>query len=634
MVAARVDVVGRTRQFSTPELPRGCSPVAELRTIPVWFGEEERETAVYERSMLARGQEILGPAILCEPRATTIIEPGWRGRVLARGELLLEESASDGEESRRGAASESPSSIASSAPDPITLELFNHRFAAIAEQMGITLRQTASSVNVKERLDFSCALFTSRGDLVVNAPHIPVHLGAMSETVKSIIADNPDLKPGDVFVTNDPYRGGSHLPDITVVTPVHDPSDNSLLFFTASRAHHAELGGIRPGSMPPFSRNLEEEGVLIRNFKLFDGGQSRFEQLRARLLAPPWPTRAVEENLADLNAQVAANRRGQRDLLALLERHGSSYVLSYMGHMQDAAARKVRRSLSELPDGRHSFADHLDDGTPIKVTISIEGAGAIVDFTGSGAIHQGNLNANRAIVTAAVMYVLRCFIDEDIPLNEGVLDPVRIILPEGILNPRGHEAPSRCPAVVGGNVETSQRVVDVLLGALNLAAASQGTMNNVLFGDRAFGYYETICGGAGATPGAAGADAVHTHMTNTRLTDPEVMEQRLPVRVLEFGIRKDSGGKGQFRGGDGVVRRLEFLAPLELSIVSQRRGHYRPFGLSGGLPGQLGENRLDRCDGKAENLGGLAQTTVAPGDILTIKTPGGGGYGNANDSSG
>jgi 5-oxoprolinase (ATP-hydrolysing) len=507
------------------------------------------------------------------------------------------------------------------------LEILNNQFATIAEQMGITLRNTSCSVNVKERLDFSCALFTDAGDLVVNAPHIPVHLGAMSETVKRTIADNPRMQPGDVFVTNDPYRGGSHLPDITVVTPVHDPATKRLLFFTANRAHHAELGGVSPGSMPPFSRNLAEEGVLIRNFRLVDAGRSHFDQLRVLLTSGDYPSRSPEDNLADIAAQVAANRQGANDLLALIDRYRWPVVEAYMGYIQDAAERKMRSALSQLPDGRHQFLDHLDDGSPIAVAITVSEDSAIIDFTGTGPVLAGNLNANRAIVTAAVMYCLRCLIDEDIPMNQGVLAPVQIVLPTCLLNPAERDLPGECPAVVGGNVETSQRVVDVLLGAVRAAAASQGTMNNLLFGDATFGYYETICGGAGATPDGPGADAVHTHMTNTRLTDPEILEQRYPVRVREFSIRRGSGGRGRHSGGDGVVRSLEFLKTVDVSIVSQRRGEYRPYGLAGGRAGAAGENRLRRRDGTTVRLPGSATFIAEPGDVLTILTPGGGGWG-------
>jgi 5-oxoprolinase (ATP-hydrolysing) len=629
IVAARVEVVGHS-----PQEPPPCAAATQRptpRTTTAWFDAVEHQTAVYDRAALAAGETIEGPAIIHESSSTTVIDPGWQGQIVDTGALVLTD--------RVGAAgSLAPAHSKTgegdpSAPDPVLLEIFNNQFAGIAEQMGITLRNTASSVNVKERLDFSCAIFTAAGDLVVNAPHIPVHLGAMGETVKCLLADfGNDLHPGDVLVTNNPYRGGSHLPDVTVVTPVFEAASGGatpprLLFFTASRAHHAEIGGIRPGSLPPFSRNLAEEGVLIRGMKLVDAGRSRLEEFRQLLLSGKYPTRNVADNLADVEAQVAANHRGAGDLARLVERYGLPMVLAYMGHIQAAAERKMRMALARLADGEYAFVDHLDDGSPIAVRITIQGDEATLDFVGTGPVLAGNLNANRAIVTAAVMYCLRSLIGEEIPLNQGVLAPVKIVVPECLLNPPEGRSPEASPAVVGGNVETSQRVVDVVLGALRLAAASQGTMNNLVFGDARFGYYETICGGAGATPEADGADAVHTHMTNTRLTDPEVIEQRYPIRVREFSIRRGSGGKGRRRGGDGVVRVLEFLRALEVSIVSQRRGEYPPYGLAGGEPGAAGRNTLRRADGTVEHLGGQVQFTAAPGDVLTIETPGGGGFG-------
>ncbi|HEV3005214.1 MAG TPA: hydantoinase B/oxoprolinase family protein, partial [Pirellulales bacterium] len=615
IVAVRVEVIGRTADYDAPaQEPHPGEPRGE-RTVTAYFEGAVHETQVFDRGKLRAGEVIHGPAIVYEALATTVIDPGWRAGVLVRGELLLDDVGSAG---RREVSTE---------VDPVMLEIFNNQFAGIAEQMGITLRNTSSSVNVKERLDFSCAVFTSTGDLVVNAPHIPVHLGAMGETVKRIVADNPDLRTGDVFVTNDPYRGGSHLPDVTVVTPVHDAAGGKLLFFTASRAHHAEIGGIRPGSMPPFSRNLSEEGVLIRNFKLVAAGRTRIDALRELLLAGEYPTRNVADNLADVAAQVAANNQGARDLGRLVERYGLPVVAAYMRHIQAAAEQKMRSALARLPDGEHRFVDHLDDGSPIAVTITVKGDSAVIDFTGTGPVLAGNLNANRAIVTAAVMYSLRCLIAEDIPLNQGVLAPVRIVLPECLLNPPEGPTPQTSVAMVGGNVETSQRVVDALLGALGVAAASQGTMNNLSFGDATFGYYETICGGSGATRQAAGADAVHTHMTNTRLTDPEVLEQRYPVRLVEFSIRRGSGGSGLRRGGDGVVRRIEFLRDLEVSILSQRRGLYPPYGLAGGRSGALGKNTLLRADGTVDSLPGQVQLVACVGDVLTVETPGGGAYG-------
>ncbi len=624
VVAARVEAVGRS-SIPAPDSRRVTAghPTAKEST-QAWFRGQSRSTAIYQRHALRAGDRVEGPAIITEQVSTTVVDPGWIAEVLSGFELLLTPSRQPTEQSHF------KTEVATNRADPVLLELFNNQFAGIAEQMGITLRNTSSSVNVKERLDFSCAVFTPSGDLVVNAPHIPVHLGAMSETVKCVIADNPDMGPGDVFITNDPYRGGSHLPDITVVTPVFRTDENArerLLFFTASRAHHAEIGGIAPGSMPPFSKCLAEEGVLIRNFKLVEHGESRHAALRQLLLDGPYPTRSVDDNLADIEAQVAANHQGARDLLRLIDHYGWATTEAYMRHIQAAAETKMRAALSRFPDGDHQFADHLDDGSKIAVTFSICGDRAVIDFAGTAPVLDGNLNANRAIVTAAIMYCLRCLIHEDIPLNQGVLAPIDLKLPTCLLNPPAHKDPANCAAVAGGNVETSQRIVDVLLGALGVAAASQGTMNNVLFGDSSFGYYETICGGSGATHESDGADAVHTHMTNTRLTDPEVLELRYPVRVREFSIRQGSGGSGKCSGGNGVVRKLEFLRPLQVSILSQRRGDYLPYGLTGGQAARRGENSLHRADGSEEVLGGAAHFNVEPGDVLIIKTPGGGGVG-------
>ncbi|MBL9122996.1 MAG: hydantoinase B/oxoprolinase family protein [Planctomycetaceae bacterium] len=623
IVSARVEVAGRT---ATAAAPSASLPPVELlsttETTTAWFDAQPRETLLLDRAHLILGQRIQGPAIVREQSSTTVIDPGWVAEVLSGGELLLADQGTH------------PRAAVSTTADPVMLEVFNNLFAGIAEQMGITLRNTSASVNVKERLDFSCALFTARGELVVNAPHIPVHLGAMGQTVRAIIAHNARIEPGDVYVTNDPYQGGSHLPDVTVITPVHDPASGRLIFFTASRAHHAEIGGIVPGSMPPFSRNLAEEGVLIRNFKLVSGGHERFAALAEMLAAPPYPSRKVDENLADIAAAVAANRQGAGELERLIERYSLPVVEAYMRHIQDAAERRMRLALAKLPPGRREFLDYLDDGTPIAVAVTIVGDAATIDFAGTGPVLAGNLNANRAIVTAAVLYCLRLLIDEEIPLNEGVLAPVTIVVPEGsLLAPPQRATPAECAAVVGGNVETSQRIVDVVLGALGIAAASQGTMNNLLFGDATFGYYETICGGSGATADEPGADAVHTHMTNTRLTDPEVLERRTPVRLHEFSIRRGSGGEGLHPGGAGVVRKLEFLRELDVSILSQRRGPYPPYGQHGGAPGALGRNTIYRADGSEETLPNQAQLLVRPGDVLVIETPGGGGFGTARPSA-
>jgi 5-oxoprolinase (ATP-hydrolysing) len=618
ITAARVEVVGA--------LPAPEETAAELRlrhpeartATGVTFAGRMHPTPVFLRDDLQPGDEFDGPAILCETTSTVVVDPGFTAQILARGELLLTD------------AGRPPALSLSTDVDPIQLEIFNNLFASIAEQMGTTLERTAISTNVKERRDFSCAIFSASGQLVVNAPHIPVHLGAMGETVKHILSEAGPFSPGDVFVTNDPYRGGSHLPDVTVVTPVHDSQTGQLLFATASRAHHAEIGGIVPGSMPPFSRVLGDEGVLISDFKLVDRSASRENELRQLLLAGPHPTRNVHDNLTDVAAQVAANAIGANQLRRLVERYSLPVVAAYMEHIQQAAAQKMRSALARIPDGTYSHTDYLDDGTPICVAITKQGDRAIVDFTGTGPVLATNLNANRAIVTAAVLYVFRCLINEDIPLNGGVLEPVEIVLPPCLLNPHPAADPSQSPAVVGGNVETSQRVVDTLLGALHAAAASQGTMNNLTFGDATFGYYETICGGSGATQNSDGADAVHTHMTNTRLTDPEVIERRYPIRVREFRIRRGSGGSGRHRGGDGVVRRLEFLRPLTVSMLSERRGPFAPFGFDAGSDGFKGRNTLTRAGTtQAEDLGGKFAIVVQPGDVLTIQSPGGGGFGAA-----
>jgi 5-oxoprolinase (ATP-hydrolysing) len=493
--------------------------------------------------------------------------------------------------------------------------------------MGERLRRTAVSTNVKERLDFSCALLDPAGELVVNAPHIPVHLGALGLCVRRLREVMP-LAPGDVAVTNHPGFGGSHLPDVTVVTPVYEGSH--LLGFVASRAHHAEIGGIRPGSMPPGARRLVEEGVVIPPMYLARAGEADWDGLRRLLLEAPYPTRAVEENLADLRAAVAANHRGAEALQALAREHGREAVERYMDALEARAEARLREALARLPARRYEALERLDDGSPLAVRIDIaghQGEGAVVDFSGSAGVHPGNLNAPPAVVRSAVLYVLRLLIAEPLPLNEGILRPVDIRIPPGMLNPPFPEDPAEAPAVVGGNVETSQRLVDTLIKALGLAACSQGTMNNLLFGNARFGYYETVCGGAGAGPGFAGASAVHTHMTNTRITDPEVVEHRYPVRVESFGIRRGSGGEGRWRGGDGAVRELTFLEPMSLSLLSQHRVE-APYGMAGGGPGRPGRQTLIRASGEVEELAPVDGREVGPGDRLVLETPGGGGWGS------
>ncbi len=517
-----------------------------------------------------------------------------------------------------------------SAPGAVVEELFTARFEALAREMGELLRRTALSTNVKERLDFSCALLDPEGELVVNAPHIPVHLGALGLCVRTV-AEALDLAPGDVAVTNSPAFGGSHLPDVTVITPVFEPGAGggrpALLGYVASRAHHAEIGGTRPGSMPPDARCLAEEGVVIPPTRLVSGGEPRWEAVRALLAGGPHPSRAVAENLADLGAAVAANHRGAEGLIALVAAHGREAVTGQMRSLAGRAERRLREALERLGDGLYRAEERLDDGSPLAVAIEVEGGRARISFAGSGPVHPGNLNATPAVVRSAVLYVLRLLVEGPLPLNEGLLRPVELDIPRGLLNPEFPVDPRRAPAVVGGNVETSQRLVDTLLRALGLAACSQGTMNNVLFGNAGFGYYETVCGGCGATPGTDGASAVHSHMTNTRITDPEVLERRYPVRLERFAVLRGTGGAGRFRGGDGVVRELSFLEPVSLSILSQHRIE-RPYGMAGGEAGAPGRQRVIRADGEELELAPVDGCEIEPGDRLVLETPGGGGWGS------
>ena len=515
----------------------------------------------------------------------------------------------------------------------VELELFTNRFTAIAREMGERLRRTALSTNVKERLDFSCGLLDPGGHLVVNAPHIPVHLGALGVCVRTLAAALP-LAPGDVAVTNHPAFGGSHLPDVTVVTPVFTTeAPPRLLGYAASRAHHAEIGGTRPGSMPPDARRLVEEGVVIAPRHLVRAGEPRWEEVRELLSTAPYPSRAVEENLADLAAAVAANHRGATALRALAHAHGAERVLHFMAALTAQAARRVREALARRPPGRVEAEERLDDGSPLRVAIAIEGERATLDFRGSAAVHPGNLNATPAVVRSAVLYVLRLLLDAPLPLNEGLLEPVTLHIPEGILAPPFPADPAAAPAVVGGNVETSQRLVDTLLKAFRLAACSQGTMNNVLFGSPAFSYYETVCGGTGAGPGFAGAAAVHSHMTNTAITDPEVLEHRYPVRLARFAIRRGSGGEGRWRGGDGAVRELVFLEPVAVSVLGQHRRE-APYGMEGGGPGARGLQRLVRASGEVVELASVDGCDAEPGDRLVLETPGGGGWGTPEGEKG
>jgi len=573
------------------------------------------DTPFFDRTMMRAGNRVDGPAVLVEPNATTVVEPGWRGRVTESGDLVLRRTVP-----RQEAA-------VGTGVDPVQLEIFNNLFMNVAEQMGVVLENTASSVNIKERLDFSCAVFDSAGDLIANAPHIPVHLGSMSESIKSIVAANPEMAPGQVFVMNAPYAGGTHLPDVTVVRPVYDAAEDSPIFYVAARGHHADIGGTTPGSAPADSTSVEEEGVLIDNFLLVEEGRFRETELRAVLGSGPHPARNPDLNVADLKAQVAACERGVSELLRLVDHYGLPAVHAYMGHVKDNAEESVRQVIDALSDS--SFTSVMDDGHRVRVRIAVNRAdrSATIDFTGTSATHPGNYNAPSAIAHAAVLYVFRCLVDDDIPLNAGCLKPLEVVLPESsMVNPRYPAA------VIAGNVETSQLIVDTLFGALGVMAASQGTMNNFTWGDDRHQYYETICGGAGATASSVGCDAVHTHMTNSRLTDPEVLEWRYPVILETFHIRRGSGGAGTHRGGDGAVRRLRFTTPMHVNVLSSRRV-VQPFGLSGGGVGAVGRNRVIRADGTVEELPGNIHVEVGPGDRFEIRTPGGGGFGRP-DSGG
>jgi 5-oxoprolinase (ATP-hydrolysing) len=509
--------------------------------------------------------------------------------------------------------------------DPVMLEVFNNLYMSIAEQMGVTLQNTAYSVNIKERLDFSCAVFDPAGNLVANAPHMPVHLGSMSESVRVVIRENEGtMRTGDVYVLNAPYNGGTHLPDVTVVTPVFDEAGNDILFYVGSRGHHADIGGLTPGSMPPHSRIAEEEGVLIDNFKLLDGGAFREDAFRALLASGTYPARNIDQNIADIRAQIAANEKGVGELRKMVAHFGLATVHAYMGHVQDNAEESVRRVIDVLQDGEFTYP--MDDGSEIKVRVTIDPARrqATVDFTGTSAQRENNFNAPSAVCRAAVLYVFRTLVDDEIPMNEGCLKPIDIVIPAGSML-----APRYPAAVVAGNVETSQVITDALYGALGVMAAAQGTMNNLTFGNRRYQYYETICGGSGAGPDYDGTSAVHTHMTNSRLTDPEVLEWRFPVVLESFEIRAGSGGAGAHRGGDGTVRRLRFEEDMEVMMLSNHR-IVAPYGLAGGDPGALGRNWIERAGGGRHEMTGTDKADIGAGDIFVIETPGGGGYGSVS----
>jgi 5-oxoprolinase (ATP-hydrolysing) len=624
VVTARVELTEAAAQpperaSAAPSRP--TDPPAPIRTTQRWAdsdrpgaGDEER-APVFLREALRPGHRLDGPALILEATATIALDPGWSLEVLASGVIIARDHGR--------AVAPAPDHAA---PDPALLEVFGGKFMAIAAQMGAVLQRTALSTNIRERLDFSCAVFDAAGQLCANAPHIPVHLGAMSEAIRGVLAVHPAPGVGDVYVTNDPAAGGSHLPDITVIAPVHD-SDGALRFFTASRGHHADIGGVTPGSMPPRSRTLQEEGVVLRAITAVHRGALDRPALLRELSFGPYPARRPQDNIADLEAQIAACHLGARLLLQLCADVGEPLVSRYMAHLQSYAAAAVRRAIARLPPGTRGFSDRLDDGALIAVTVTIGADAMIIDFAGTAPAVDSNLNAPRAVTVAAVLYVLRLLAGEAIPLSSGCLAPITLKIPSGsILDP----PPDR--AVAAGNVETSQRVVDVLLAALGLAAASQGTMNNLTFGDATFGYYETLAGGAGATATADGAAAVHTHMTNTRLTDPEHFEARFPVRLWELSVRRGSGGAGQHRGGDGLCREFEALRPLEIGLLAERRQR-PPFGLFGGRPGAPARDLLDgapfppsaRPEGSPTS--GKISAHVPAGARVRVETPGGGGYG-------
>ena len=593
--------------------PRLSGTPHTIDRVVMWSGGAEHVAPVFDRGALLAGDVIEGPALIREANATTIVEPGWRAEVSAHDHLTL----------RRVVPLVRRVAAGAERADPVLLELFNNLFMNVAEQTGAVLQNTALSVNIKERLDFSCAIFDAEGALVANAPHIPVHLGAMGESVRTVLARRrATLKPGDVVALNNPFNGGTHLPDITVITPVFDDPGERIRFFVGSRGHHVDVGGITPGSTPPASRTLEEEGVVIDDFLLVDGGYFREAEFRAVLAGARYPARSPDVNVADIKAQIAANAKGVQELHRVMAHYGWDVVAAYMRHVMDNAEESVRRVIDRIGSGRFTY--RMDSGAPLQVAITVDHAArtATVDFTGTGAQHRdNNFNAPPAVTRAAVLYVFRCLVGDEIPLNDGCLKPIRLIIPPG-----SFLAPEPGAAVVAGNTEVSQATCNALFGALGTIACSQATMNNFLFGNATYQYYETICGGTGAGPDFDGTSAVQTHMTNTRMTDPEVLELRYPVRLEEFRIRRGSGGRGCHRGGDGALRRLRFLEPMTAVIVASRRA-VPPFGLAGGEAGAAGEQWVERADGTRLLLSGTDSAELAPGDVFAIATPGGGGYG-------
>ena len=609
--AVAVEAIAGGEPVTEPTLPsrEGAGP-EPVDTVAMWSGGVEHQTSVYDRTSLRAGDRLPGPALVREANATTVVEPGWTAEVTARDHMLL----------RRTQPLPSRIAPGTGQPDPVLLELFNNLFMNVAEQTGAVLQNTSQSVNIKERLDFSCAIFDADGNLVANAPHVPVHLGAMGESVKTVLRlRGGTLRPGDVVALNNPFNGGTHLPDITVITPVFHAG--AIRFFVGSRGHHADIGGTTPGSTPPGSRTLEEEGVVIDDFLLVSAGEFQEAGFRALLSGARYPARSPDVNVADIKAQVAANERGVQELARVVHQYGWDLVREYMGHVMDNAEESVRRVIARMGGGTFDYT--MDDGTPLRVAVTVDQAArtATVDFTGTGPQRPGNFNAPPAVTRAVVLYVFRCLVGEDIPLNDGCLKPIRIVIPPGTFL-----SPEPGAAVVAGNTEVSQATCNALFGALGTLACSQATMNNVLFGDGTRQYYETVCGGMGAGPDGDGASAIQTHMTNTRMTDPEVLELRYPVRLERFSIRRGSGGAGRQRGGDGAVRRIRFLEAMTAVVVASRR-EVVPFGLHGGAPGAAGQQWIERADGTVQPMSGTSRADLLPGDTLTIETPGGGGYG-------
>ncbi|WP_374299420.1 hydantoinase B/oxoprolinase family protein [Ferrovibrio sp.] len=614
-----VEVVGQGERapdaVETITDPRPQAAIPTLASRKAYMAGAWRDTPVYDRAALRPGETIKGPAIVIEPTSTIVLEPGWQARLTERRDLVL----------KRIEALPARKAIGTDV-DPVMLEIFNNLFMSIAEQMGSVLEKTAYSVNIKERLDFSCAIFDLDGELIANAPHMPVHLGSMSESIKTIMRKRAgQMKPGDVYMLNAPYAGGTHLPDVTVITPVFDKAGKDVLFYLGSRGHHADIGGTTPGSMPPDSKTVEDEGVLLDNVLLVDGGKFLEAETVAILKSGKYPSRNPAQNIADLKAQIASCEKGAQELRKMVDQFGLDVVRAYMRHVQDNAEESVRRVISRLKDGQFTYP--MDDGFEIKVKVTVnhKDRTAKIDFTGTSGQHPTNYNAPKAVCVAAVLYAFRCLVDADIPLNGGCLKPLEIIIPEGSMLDPVYPA-----ATVAGNVETSQCITDTMFGALGVMAAAQGTMNNFTFGNNDYQYYETICGGSGAGPDFDGCDAVHTHMTNARLTDPEVLEFRFPVLLESFRIRRGSGGRGRHKGGDGTIRRMRFLTDMVATLLSSHR-KVPPFGLEGGSEGETGRQWVERAaTGAKEPMEGRCSTPMKPGDVFVISTPSGGGFGKAD----